>query len=320
MRRGYLPIQDYGIIGDMHSIALIGKNGSLDWCCLPRFDSPSLFAAILDDEKGGSFQITPATEWTTHRQFYWPETNVLVTRFVSTEGVSEIIDYMPVGESRAMYGHSLVVRTVKVIQGTVSFKLNCRPAFNYARDEHHIHFHDDGVLFESADSRMALSSNIPLRLENGEEKGGVRTAFTLDEGQDLTFALRLLEEGTETNTFSREEAQVTLNNCISFWRRWLSQCTYSGRWRETVHRSALTLKLLTYEPTGAIVAAPTCSLPESIGGARNWDYRYTWIRDAAFTLYGLLRIGFTEEAASFIWPLNHPPSVIYNPNWNIFAM
>jgi GH15 family glucan-1,4-alpha-glucosidase len=294
----YLPIENYGIIGDTHTVALVGMDGSIDWLCFPRFDSPSVFAAILDQKKGGHFKISPADAEITHKQFYWPETNVLITRFLSADGVGEITDYMTAPEPGGRYGYKhQVFRRVTVVRGTMAFRMECFPAFNYARDEHELEMSNEGASFYSPTLSLGLSSNFLLEREG---KGAVRE-FTLQEGQTAIFILQEIEPGAGCAAcLSEQEAVAVFIKTVEYWRRWISKCTYAGRWREMVHRSALVLKLLTYEPTGAIVAAPTCSLPEAVGGRRNWDYRYTWIRDAAFTVYGLIRIGFTEEAAQFM--------------------
>jgi len=291
----YQPIESYGIIGNMRTAALVGMNGSIDWLCLPHFDSPSVFAAILDDRKGGRFRIAPAGDDFRNKQFYWPDTNILITRFLHADGIGEIEDYMPVSAAGASADQ--LVRRVRVVRGRVSFHLECCPAFDYARAPPDIHLREHGAHFEGPDLTLGLASSVPLR----QTPGGVVTDFTLGEGESVTFVLRrLAADDPLTCCPGVGHAEELFRATVEFWRRWLSKCTYSGRWREIVQRSALTLKLLSFEPTGAIVAAPTCSLPESIGGQRNWDYRYTWIRDAAFTLYGLLRVGFTEEASRFI--------------------
>jgi len=280
-------------------VALVSKLGSIDWFCYPNFDSPSIFAAILDDGKGGCFSISPADNDITHKQLYWPETNVLVTRFLASGGVGEIVDYMPIGIRRGSgQGYHGLVRQVKVVRGTMTFKMCCHPAFNYARDEHAMEIVEGGAKFFSGTVNFALASDAPLELD----ERGVSAGFTLSEGESASFELHQLKGTTfeEPIGLSDEEAQVLFHETVEYWRTWVAKCTYEGRWREMVIRSALALKLLTYEPTGAIVAAATCSLPESLGGGRNWDYRYTWIRDAAFTLYALMRIGFTEEATAFM--------------------
>jgi GH15 family glucan-1,4-alpha-glucosidase len=293
----YQPIENYGIIGDLHSVALVGLDGSIDWLCLPSFDSPSVFAAILDDEKGGRFKISPASEGVTRKQLYWPDTNVLVSRFFTPEGVAEITDYMPIGAPTNGHGCHQLIRRVEVVRGEMAFRMECSPAFDYARDGHETEIGAEGASFHSPRLSIGLAASVPLKRRND----GVVAEFTLREEQMAVFVLRQIEPDDDCGAcFSEREEEELFMRTIEYWRRWLSKSTYTGRWREMVHRSALTLKLLTYEPTGAIVAAPTTSLPEGIGGERNWDYRYTWIRDAAFTLYGLLRIGFTEEAEAFM--------------------
>jgi GH15 family glucan-1,4-alpha-glucosidase len=294
----YQPIENYGIIGDMHTVALVGMNGSIDWFCFPNFDSPSMFAAILDEKKGGHFSITPVAEEVTYKQFYWPETNVLVTRFHSRDGVGEITDYMSAPESgKGTKHHHKLFRRVTGVRGAMAFRVACYPAFNYARDEHVLDITIEGAAFHSPALSIGLSSSLLLE----KHGNGVIREFTLEEGQSAVFILQEIEPGAGCDAcLTEEEAFEVFVNTVDYWRRWLSKCTYRGRWREMVQRSALVLKLLTFEPTGAIVAAPTCGLPEEVGGVRNWDYRYTWIRDAAFTLYALLRVGLTEEAAQFM--------------------
>jgi GH15 family glucan-1,4-alpha-glucosidase len=296
----YLPIEDYAVIGDLHTVALVGKNGSIDWCCIPRFDSPSVFGSLLDVHKGGFFRISPLLTQDVKmgcKQLYLPETNILITRFLTVEGVGEITDFMPVKVSRMVDHQHNIIRSVSVVRGSLSFEMICRPAFNFARDPHSVHLFEHGVVFASQSLCLCLSSAITMH-RDGQ---GVRASFTLQAGESVHFVLEsarrsdLLPHLLGSGEY-REAFQKTLN----YWRHWIGQCQYSGRWREMVHRSALVLKLLTYSPTGAIVAAPTTSLPETIGGPRNWDYRYTWLRDASFTLYSLLTLGFTQEAEAFM--------------------
>ncbi len=292
----YQPIENYGIIGNMRTAALIAVDGSIDWFCFPHFDSPSVFAAILDDKKGGRFQITSTSEDVHYKQLYWPDTNVLITRFLCHDGVGELQDFMPVGAARRD-SSSQLIRRVRVSRGQMQFRIVCEPAFDYARGSHDLKLTADGAVFRA--ERLTLGLASPISLEAAGS--AVHATFHLNEGETVTFVLQQLHGYDDCGFAPTAEASRELfAQTVQFWRHWLSQCNYQGRWREIVHRSALTLKLLTFEPTGAIVAAPTCSLPESIGGARNWDYRYTWIRDAAFTLYGLLRLGFTSEAAAFV--------------------
>jgi len=293
----YLPIEQYGMIGDMHTVALVSTEGSIDWACLPRFDAPSVFGRLLDHEKGGHFQIRLTGRRVETQQFYWPDTNVLVTRFLAEEGVGEVRDFMPVRGPDVVPGEREIVRTVRAVRGTVPFEITCQPAFDYARGSHEVALVDSGACFHGPDVSLSLACDVPL----SRAGDGVEARFSLREGDTATFALRTMEAGGECGRpLNPQRAETSFRATVDYWREWLSQSTYTGRWREQVHRSALALKLLTYAPTGAIVAAPTCSLPEEIGGIRNWDYRYTWIRDAAFTIFAFLRIGFTEEAQQFI--------------------
>jgi GH15 family glucan-1,4-alpha-glucosidase len=294
----YEPIHNYGLIGDMNTAALVSRRGSIDWLCLPEFDSPSIFAAILDEHRGGRFKICSGVEEAAFKQFYWPDTNVLVTRQYAPGGVGEIVDFMPVSEDPAVHAKHRLVRRVSVVRGSMNFQMVCQPAFNYARDAHKTNVTERRAIFESSSLSLELLTEVPLKCDG---KGGVQGDFTLSAGESRAFLLQLLAPGEEAGQeLSVDEAQSLFEETVEYWRRWLSRCTYTGRWRETVQRSALVLKLLTHKGTGSIVAAPTSSLPESVGGSRNWDYRYTWIRDAAFTLYALMRIGFTEEATSFM--------------------
>jgi GH15 family glucan-1,4-alpha-glucosidase len=296
----YQPIEDYGVVGNLRTTALVGKNGSIDWFCFPNFDSPSVFGGILDEKKGGYFRIAPTIEEIARKQVYWPDTNVLVTRFLSTDGVGEVIDFMPVGESKDQPPYRGLIRRVKVSRGCMRFRLECLPAFNYGRDNHTLEIIPEGARFRSAGLSLGLASAVALQAF-GTAGNGVSGEFTLEEGQSQSFELHGLLPGMRDQIGLPEQvADQLFRDTIHYWRQWIAKCTYRGRWREMVQRSALLLKLLTFEPTGAIVAAPTCSLPESLGGSRNWDYRYSWIRDAAFTVYSLMRIGFTEEAGRFV--------------------
>ncbi len=298
---GYLPIAEHGIIGDLHTVALVGTDGSIDWYCCPAFDSPSVFGAILDRSRGGFYRIAPAAgEWTT-KQLYFPDTNVLITRYLTPEGVGEVQDFMPVERVRGRQHHHRLIRRVLGVRGQMRMRLNIQPRFNYAMDDHSTLFYENGVVFRSPG--MSLAFQTPLALE--ADGSGVRCEFALDPGQSATFVLEQVPETYVPRRYAEDETKEAFENTVDYWRGWLAQSRYQGRWREMVHRSALTLKLLTYAPTGALVAAPTTSLPEGVGGERNWDYRYTWIRDAAFSIYALLRLGFTEEAAAFMDWLTH---------------
>ena len=295
----YLPIEDYAVIGDLHTVALVGKNGSIDWCCLPRFDAPSVFGALLDTDKGGFFRISPAhMQGVKCQQLYLPETNILLTRFLQPDGVGEITEFMPIKQVGTAEHEHRIIRSISVVHGSLTFKLSCRPGFNYARDDHHVEVSQEGASFLSKHFTMSLASPLPLKADG---QGGVEATFTLHAGQTVHFLLESFKERKQVSQpLSEQQYQDTFQDTLKYWRTWLSQCRYQGRWREMVQRSALVLKFLTYAPTGAIVAAPTTSLPEAIGGARNWDYRYTWLRDASFTLYSLLTLGFTQEAEAFM--------------------
>jgi GH15 family glucan-1,4-alpha-glucosidase len=301
----YQPIENYGIIGNMRTVALVGMNGSIDWYCYPHFDSPSIFGALLDDRKGGRFQISPIGNGVRYKQFYWPSTNILITRFLLAEGIAELEDFMAVGLPPDSPWHHHLFRRVRCVRGRVQMLLTCQPACDYGRKAHEVLLQPNGALFGSSGLTLCLST--PLPLKHGEQ-GSVTAEFLLEEGMSETFLFRSHagEDALMPCAPQQEEAEELFQRTVKFWQGWLSASTYRGRWREQVQRSALALKLLTFEPTGAIVAAPTTSLPEVLGGARNWDYRYTWLRDAAFTVYGFLRIGFREEAAAFIsWLENH---------------
>lgn len=307
----YQPIENYGIIGNMRTVALVGMNGSMDWFCHPHFDSPSVFGALLDDQKGGRFQISTVAEKVKHKQFYWPSTNILVTRFLSSDGIAELEDFMPVGMEPESPWHGHVYRRIRCVRGEVRVTMNCRPAFNYGREKHATLLDPNGVVFRSSNLSLSISTEVPLK-ENGD---GVSAEFSLQEGESKVFLLCVHDDGDGAVCApSEKEAEELFQITVKYWQRWLSDCTYRGRWREQVLRSALALKLLTFEPTGAIIAAPTTSLPEVIGGPRNWDYRYTWLRDAAFTVYAFLRLGFRTEATGFTEWLTHFASKHLHPD------
>jgi GH15 family glucan-1,4-alpha-glucosidase len=299
--RGYLPIAEHGVIGDLHTVALVGSEGTIDWYCCPSFDSPSVFGAILDAERGGRFSLKPdGGDWTT-KQLYFPDTNVLITRFLTGGGVGEVQDFMAVGELRGAEHRQRLIRRVVAVRGRMRFELECAPRFDYGRERHRTARHPHGVLFEAPSCRLALETEVPVELQDGD----VRASFELAHGESATFILEHVVGPYEPHGHSAEEARELFEGTVAHWRKWLSQSRYTGRWREMVHRSALTLKLLSYQPTGACVAAPTTSLPEVPGGERNWDYRYTWIRDSAFAVYALLRLGFADEATAFMdWLMN----------------
>jgi GH15 family glucan-1,4-alpha-glucosidase len=291
----YLPIEDHGVIGNLHTAALVGTDGTIDWLCLPAFDSPSVFCSILDDEKGGHFALRPV-EYTRSQQIYLPDTNVLLTRFFSREGLAEILDFMPIVTGQGQR-HRLV-RNVRVIRGRMDFRVECLPAFDYARHHHSVSVGKSGAVFSSDENCLGLATNVRLEEWDG---GAVGARFSLGAGERATFVLAHLARGEGPGEMLSDVGfEELLHRTLRYWRRWLSNSIYHGRWREMVHRSALVLKLMVYDPTGALVASPTMGLPEKIGGERNWDYRYTWLRDAALALYALIYVGFEDEARNFM--------------------
>ncbi|TCO47381.1 glycoside hydrolase family 15 protein [Actinocrispum wychmicini] len=298
----YPLIADHGMIGDLQTAALVSGDGTVDWFCCPRFDSPSVFGALLDHRRGGHCRVRPAEGPYTARQLYFPDTAILITRFMTPSGTGEVVDFMPPASTRATDNHRLY-RMLRCVRGNVDFDVEVAPRFDYGRREHTTHATGHGVIFDSAPFTLTLHA---VREPDDErlvqmrvtDDNAVRARLPLSAGQVRGF---VLESGAEGPPRSIRPAEVVraFEDTARFWRGWLAKSTYRGRWRETLNRSAVTLKLMTYAPTGAIVAAPTAGLPEQIGGGRNWDYRYTWIRDASFAVYSLLGLGFTEEAADF---------------------
>ncbi|UJH90450.1 glycoside hydrolase family 15 protein [Antarcticibacterium sp. 1MA-6-2] len=294
---GYLPIENYGIIGDLNTVALIGLNGSIDFMCFPNFDSPSIFAALLDDEKGGRFKICPEFKEMKTKQLYLPDTNVLLTRCLSPEGVGEITDFMLREE---LYDGKEIIRRVTTIRGEVPYKMKCSPRFNYGRSKFSVErISEVEVIFRSeGDDKTALRlmSSVPLKVE-GED---VTAEFTLKPTEIADFLLEEVKNEYPSERDFKGFVTQSLFDTVNYWKDWIAQSNYTGRWRDMVNRSSLVLKLLTSHKYGSIVAAPTFSLPESIGGGRNFDYRYTWIRDASFSIYALIRLGYTKEAGAFM--------------------
>lgn len=359
-------IQEHALIGNLRSAALVSMDGSIESMCIPYFDSPSVFARIIDQNKGGHYSITPTFLFKTKQQ-YMPNSNILTTKFLSDDGVGILTDYMvPRAACKGGKGPHLdwLVRKVEVIRGKVPFKLECAPAFNYCRDEHTTELvrdfsvnyddkHEMKAVFRSKDLSLDLRYKVhandasvdppsfEFKKADYSERGllgeAIQSEFELEAGQAIYFVLRQLksyeyasvghrnvanpsqeraeELGLDLKTLlqgasklrpaedpvlTRELLHSLQNDTMRYWQTWISKSKYKGRWREVVHRSALTLKMLVFEETGAIVAAPTFSLPENIGGTRNWDYRFTWVRDTSFTLYALIRLGFTDEANAYM--------------------
>ncbi|MFI6223185.1 glycoside hydrolase family 15 protein [Nocardia salmonicida] len=297
----YPPIDEHGIVGDLQTAALVSAAGTIDWWCAPRFDSPSLFASLLDSEKGGhcSLAVDPASSAATVRQLYLPDTAILLTRFAGPDGVGEVADFMePIRGTEPATRHRLV-RVVRVVRGTLTFALECRPRFDYARATHTLDRVDERTaVFRSADADLHLQATDPIALyPDGDD---ITARFTLSAGERAAVVLTTAPAGADVPSAPMWEAIAReFDQCRRFWQTWLRSSTYRGRWRDMVNRSAITLKLLTYAPSGAPIAAATMGLPEQIGGERNWDYRYTWIRDASLSVRALADLGFTEEAYAF---------------------
>ncbi|MEU6147893.1 glycoside hydrolase family 15 protein [Streptomyces sp. NPDC047081] len=301
---GYPLIENHGLIGDLQTAALVSTEGVVDWFCSPRFDSPSVFGALLDKEKGGHCTVQPAHRTNTTKQLYLPDTAVLVTRFMTEAGAGEVVDFMPVTGTTVSSRHRLV-RLVRCVRGSMRFQVEIAPRFDYGRAKHELHITGHGAVFTAEDG-TALTVH-PIREPEDERLIDVLT----DQGADLRFALTLqagqqrglvleMGAGAPPAEVRLDAYERLFDETVAFWRSWLAQSRYTGRWREMVERSAITLKLMTFAPSGAVVAAPTTALPEQVGGERNWDYRFTWIRDASFSVYALLGLGFTEEARAFI--------------------
>jgi GH15 family glucan-1,4-alpha-glucosidase len=292
----YPEISDHGLIGDLQTAALVATDGTVDWLCLPRFDSPSVFASLLDAERGGRFRIAPDGGEYVTKQLYFPDTAVLITRFMTPDGVGEVTDFMPVDHPEQASARHQLIRVVRVVRGEMTFRLECRPRFDYGRAEHRLHAAGEGFVFESDELDLTLRATADLRPDGND----VVARWTARAGETRG---AILESGAGRGAGASVDAADVLeafNQTVRFWRDWLGRSSYTGRWRETIARSAMTLKLMTYAPTGALVAAPTTSLPEQVGGERNWDYRFTWVRDASFSVYALLGLGYTDEAAAFM--------------------
>ena len=299
----YPAIADHGLIGDLQACALVATDGSIDWFCSPRFDSPSIFGSLLDRERGGHFSARPRHEAFETKQLYFPDTAILVTRFLTEDGVGEVIDFMPVASGPPSASHRLI-RVVRCVRGVIEFDFEVAPRFDYGRQPHELTITDEGAIYTAGDTTMTLS----LIRDPHDEKLGRQIEVSGDD--DLHLSLDLVEGqmrgvvvesgvGIRPRFVPVAEAQTLFDETVAFWQDWVGQSTYSGRWREELQRSAITLKLLTYAPSGGLVAAPTAGLPEQIGGERNWDYRFTWVRDASFSVDTLMRMGFFDEAAAF---------------------
>lgn len=300
--QGYRPIRDYALIGDMHSAALVARDGSIDWCCFPNVDDPAVFCRLLDAKKGGFFAVRPLGEYSTERA-YLAETNLLITTFTSPAGKARLTDFMPVrqkpGEPRT-HSAQKILRLAEGLEGKVEFEAVFFPTFGYADDRTRMHdFSKTGVIATNGRESLAFRASTPL--EEAVCDGGIyRGRFRLGAGEKIWLEAAYRGKPDERfGPFEPEEAEADLRDTARYWKAWAASCNFFGDYAELVRRSALALKLLTFEPTGALVAAPTTSLPEEIGGIRNWDYRFSWVRDSTLILASLMAIGYYEEAQRF---------------------
>lgn len=297
----YPAIEDHAIIGDMRTAALIASNGSLDWCCLPRFDSPAVFCKLLDATKGGEFRIDPLGTYSTSRT-YIDATNVLCTTYSQTAGECRLTDFMPVvcpdkpvEQSNVT---SQILRRIEAVAGQCEIEAEFRPTFDFARAPTRLTLLPGKVVAQGAEGILVLHSTAHFQLSPQGDAAYIRIKINAGERLDFRLVYTRAEE-KQGDEHADTDFDRSLADTLSYWQQWASRCTYQGPYRHLVQRSALVLKLLTYEPTGAIVAAPTTSLPEEIGGVRNWDYRYTWIRDSALVLHALMSIGYHPESMGF---------------------
>ncbi|WP_431676824.1 glycoside hydrolase family 15 protein [Kitasatospora sp. KL5] len=291
----YPPIAEHGLVGDLQTAAMVSSQGVVDWFAAPRFDSPSVFAALLDHDRGGYFRLSPVHEEGTCRQLYYPDSAVLVTRFMSPDGVGEVVDYMVPQPGAASPRHTLV-RTVRCVRGTVRFTLECRPRFDYGRATHELDLRPEGAAFRAPGAAAHLMTTFPVERDGQDVVGEV--TLSLGDGAVAAFTVGGADDPAPAPV-SVEGATEELWQVVDHWQDWVRNSRYRGRWPDMVNRAAITLKLLTYAPTGAPVAAATMGLPEQIGGERNWDYRYTWVRDGSLSVRALVDLGFVEEAGAF---------------------
>lgn len=292
----YQPIENYGVIGNLNTVALAGMNGSIDFMCFPRFDSPTIFAALLDHAKGGCFKIAPVSGNQRTRQMYMPDTNILLTRFFDGDGLATLSDFIAIGGSGS---NATLVRRLKVVRGEMRFRMTCAPRFDYGRASHKTIMRGKEIIFQETGggkSALRLHASVPLKISNGDAVA----EFRLRAGETISFVLEDAGAGESAACASADFVSEAFKETMNFWLRWIGRSKYRGRWREIVNRSMLTLKLLCSREFGSVIAAPTFSLPEQIGGGRNWDYRFTWVRDASFTVDALMRLGYADEAGAFI--------------------
>ena len=293
---GFVGIADHGLIGDLRSCALVGTDATIDWFCAGRFDAASVFGSLLDPERGGAWRLGPVDGASRSHQFYFPDSGILLTRFHTEESVAEVHDFMPLVQAHDPDHRQRIVRRVSAVRGATTIRMEIAARPDYGRVVPDLEEVEHGVLITGDGVRLGVTSSVELTTYDA----CVGAELTLQAGEEALFVLHVLDEGEDPTPEDCDDTRRLFEETAAFWRGWLARSTYTGRWREMVNRSAITLKMLTHEPSGAIIASPTTSLPEEIGGGRNWDYRYVWIRDAAFSLYALLRLGFTDEAHAFM--------------------
>lgn len=297
MSEEYKKLSEYGLIGNLETCALVGRDGSIDWCCFPHLESASVFAAILDARRGGHFRIAPAGRFES-RQAYRTSTNILETTFRTASGVCRLVDFMPVeGHAGSGADHQTILRQVSCLDGEVELAIDCRPRFDYARALPAVHRAEGGAVARWQDEILFLQ--IPGAVEVGQ--GNARARLSLRQGEHRWVVLRY----SDSAALNDARCQALLDRTANFWLGWAHHCerdpcVIDGPWHQLATRSGLVLKLLTHPETGAIAAAPTTSLPEEIGGVRNWDYRYAWIRDASFTVQALHNLGHIAEAGGYV--------------------
>jgi GH15 family glucan-1,4-alpha-glucosidase len=303
-------LSDYALIGNSRAGALVSSNGSIDWCCLPEFDSPSIFAALLDTDSGGHFILRPTAEYSSS-QSYLTDTNVVETIFDTVQGRARIVDAFTVMDEATKrlspFPDHEILRVVEGISGTVHFKMEFAPRTFYGKELPHLKDYKKlGVHFAWKENNYVLLSTLePEQQRINVEDAKVRAEFSVKPGARVIFSFSCSNQSPAILPELKITGWQRMQRTINFWKKWISQCQYDGLYKKQVRRSALTLKLLTHAPSGAIIAAPTTSLPEKVGGQRNWDYRYCWLRDASFTLRALMKLGFKEEAHAYMHWILH---------------
>ncbi|GLR09958.1 glucoamylase [Mixta theicola] len=290
------PIGNHGVIGDLRTCALVADDGTIDYFCWPNLDSPSVFTALLDSDEAGVFSLSPDWKACRRQQLYLPDTNILQTRWLAAEGVAEITDYMPICERED--SKPRIIRRLKMVRGEGRFSLRCAPVHDYARATPKAKLRDNAVRFSAHGQPMLrLTATVPLSLD----RHAAVATFSLQAGEHAEFIFGCAQD----EHLDALQTDICFQETLHYWRDWCQQSNWRGRWREMVKRSSLALKLLTSWQYGSIAAAATFGLPEELGGERNWDYRASWIRDASFSVYALMRLGYVEEAKRFTHWVSH---------------